>query len=402
MTRSILFLALLSAPLQVLAAAPTQGQAPVAQENALKYLQAARAALKPADNASPSPEQARIIVEANAAVFPLLQRAVGLPLRFEKQNFVQMQFSLFASVRDMARLLALRSQVQARAGDASGATESGLLCLSLGMKMQEDGAIISSLVGNAIEAIGLRALEKLAPTLDATQLKAAARGLAQAEARRPAFAVALASEREVSQDLMRQQFQAQQPAPLDAAMQQKLLLATREAAERDDALLARPFALTRGLDFREPDDGAEEDAAGEDALDEDVPPAVGPNFDAHAWAEVMQKTLRPIKHGALLNRTRAQARLALLEAALAARAYRLEHNKPPASLQVLAPEYLPALPLDAFELNAPLQLKADGESVLIYSVGPDGLDDGGQAVEDRGLGLDSLGDLAAPAALLKP
>jgi len=397
MKSSILILAVLCVPLQVFAQAP-QAPAPgiAPPENALKYLQAARAALKPYQDQAPSPEQARRIVEENAEVFPLLQRALELPLRFEKQNFVEAQFGVLSAVRTMARLLALRSQVQAQAGDLDAALGSDLECLSLGMKMQEDGALISALVGNAIEAIGLRSLEKLVPQLDTPRLKAAARGLGEAEARRPAFSVVLASEREVSLDLMRQQFQKEQPATFDAPTQQRLLDATRAASASDDALLARPFALTRGLDFREPN----ADDAG--PFTEEKPPVVGPNFDARAWAEAVQKSVRPVKQGDLLNRTRAQARLALLEAALAARAYQLENHKPPASLQVLVPAYLPVLPADPFELNAPLQLKAEGQRVRIYSVGPDGLDDGGRALEDRGLSLDSLGDLVAPEGVLKP
>jgi hypothetical protein len=48
----------------------------------------------------------------------------------------------------------------------------------------------------------------------------------------------------------------------------------------------------------------------------------------------------------------------------------------PARLEDLTPEYLPRVPADPFD-GKPLRLKRDGKDVIVYSVGPDGQDDGG-------------------------
>jgi len=74
-------------------------------------------------------------------------------------------------------------------------------------------------------------------------------------------------------------------------------------------------------------------------------------------------------------RARTQRRLALV--ALAARLYAADHNDQlPASLDDLVPNYLPAIPMDGMS-GKPLLFKTDPPRV--YSVGDDGVDDGGCA-----------------------
>src|SRR5262249_37077767 len=49
----------------------------------------------------------------------------------------------------------------------------------------------------------------------------------------------------------------------------------------------------------------------------------------------------------------------------------------PEKLDELAPRYLSAVPLDPFD-RKPLRLRRLDDGILIYSVGPDGVDDGGK------------------------
>jgi hypothetical protein len=73
--------------------------------------------------------------------------------------------------------------------------------------------------------------------------------------------------------------------------------------------------------------------------------------------------------------------VALRRAALTACAverYRLRHSfKLPEYLDQLVPEFLPAVPLDPFD-GRPLRYSPTGEGYVLYSVGPDKLDDGGR------------------------
>jgi hypothetical protein len=62
---------------------------------------------------------------------------------------------------------------------------------------------------------------------------------------------------------------------------------------------------------------------------------------------------------------------------LALRLYAINHdNALPVSLDALVPAYLPAVPLDPMTIGQPLRYKS-GSDPIIYSVGLDGVDDGG-------------------------
>jgi hypothetical protein len=78
-------------------------------------------------------------------------------------------------------------------------------------------------------------------------------------------------------------------------------------------------------------------------------------------------------------RPRSDAVLRLLVVDLAVRAYRNDHELPPAELSQLVPEYLQRIPDDPYG-SGPLIYKPQGTDFVLYSVGPNGIDDGGDFV----------------------
>jgi hypothetical protein len=76
---------------------------------------------------------------------------------------------------------------------------------------------------------------------------------------------------------------------------------------------------------------------------------------------------------------RTLAQLRMLRAALAIRFYRQDEGHFPPSLAALVPNWLDAIPSDPFG-DQPLVYRADDEGYLLYSIGPNGVDDGGQMV----------------------
>jgi hypothetical protein len=64
--------------------------------------------------------------------------------------------------------------------------------------------------------------------------------------------------------------------------------------------------------------------------------------------------------------------------AIALKRYHLRHHAYPPNLAALVPEFLPAMPLDLIDA-APLRYRRQEASFLLYSVGEDGNDDGGDA-----------------------
>jgi hypothetical protein len=73
---------------------------------------------------------------------------------------------------------------------------------------------------------------------------------------------------------------------------------------------------------------------------------------------------------------RGQAHLRCAIVALAAERFRRNNKRWPNSLQELVPNYLARVPTDPFD-GAPLRLGKHKEGVVVYSVGPDGKDNGG-------------------------
>ncbi len=78
---------------------------------------------------------------------------------------------------------------------------------------------------------------------------------------------------------------------------------------------------------------------------------------------------------------KARMLLSVAAAALAVEQYRLEHGRWPDSLDQLVPEFLDSVPDDYFG-SGKLRYVHTGQGVTVYSVGPDGSDDGG-ALEQR-------------------
>jgi hypothetical protein len=72
------------------------------------------------------------------------------------------------------------------------------------------------------------------------------------------------------------------------------------------------------------------------------------------------------------------ARLRCALVALAAERYRQKFGDWPKALADLVPQYLAAVPLDPFD-GKPLQYRRTNTGAIIYSVGEDGRDDGGDA-----------------------
>ena len=74
----------------------------------------------------------------------------------------------------------------------------------------------------------------------------------------------------------------------------------------------------------------------------------------------------------------AWARRQMAATALAVRLYRLDYEHRPATLDELVPDYLPRVPSDPFTADdSPLRYAPDADPPVLYSVGPNGRDDGG-------------------------
>lgn len=79
---------------------------------------------------------------------------------------------------------------------------------------------------------------------------------------------------------------------------------------------------------------------------------------------------------------RVEATHAAAQTAVAMTRYRLDHGAFPARLADLVPAYLDEVPADPFD-GSPLRMTVKDGEWLVYSIGPDGKDDGGVPFDDK-------------------
>jgi hypothetical protein len=97
------------------------------------------------------------------------------------------------------------------------------------------------------------------------------------------------------------------------------------------------------------------------------------------FAPVLKRMLRPAEDTGYRRLQSRDAHLRLLMLELAIRCQQLEKGSPPQSLGELVPSQLKAVPLDPFS-NKPFIYRLEGTGFKLYSVGPDGKDDGGVSI----------------------
>jgi hypothetical protein len=103
---------------------------------------------------------------------------------------------------------------------------------------------------------------------------------------------------------------------------------------------------------------------------------------AYGWAgrlgSILHRSGIPERYSSDLRETRLrlEATVRLLQTELAIHLYREDHGELPERLDRLVPDYLPGLPLDPYT-RQPLVYRKTGDAWVIYSVGHDGVDDGG-------------------------
>ena len=108
--------------------------------------------------------------------------------------------------------------------------------------------------------------------------------------------------------------------------------------------------------------------------------------------EVLYYTTMPAVIPALSKKSQSDVQLQSTRVILALRAYQLTHGNLPSDLNALVPEFLDAVPVDDFD-GQPLRYSA--EKKIVYSVGKNLKDDGGDDKSNAGPGENHL-DLACP------
>jgi len=276
-----------------------------------------------------------------------------------------MDFARASKLRDVARYLQFESQTHAAAGQWAAGMSSALDGIHLGADCTRDSGLLGTLIGIAIAAITRDDAWQCVEHLTAPQAKAAATRLRAVMAREATMADILAEEKICTQRYFLMVMS-------DPHWQSKLLEGDAMDIRVKGALLFKSKtsilrAYTRQMDLVIAE--TKKPYIERKPLPESKDPFVA--------------MITPVFHKAQEKQAWHQAYNRLLLTALTLRAYRLEHKDYPPNLQaLLTAGYLPALPDDPFAHSGTFRYRLDGGKYLLYSIGPDGKDDGGRLVYD--------------------
>ncbi len=271
--------------------------------------------------------------------------------------------------REVAIMLSLDALRRALDGDADGALRSCRAVLNAGRSLGDEPALISQIVRASCARLSVRSVERV---------------LAYAEASPKSL-----------EDLQRAfADEAEEPCQLTAARAERAMRYTSLAAMRAGKVNRQTFGM-RSTPLGPTGDvfiyRAQARACQAECLRLDtemVEIARRPPEEQQARLKALAPPAHqlPVLLRALSGEEdgpkmawafqRAKAELCCAATALATERYRLAKGRWPERLDELVPDYLPAVPGDPFD-GKPLRLRRMDDGIMIYSIGTDGVDNGG-------------------------
>jgi hypothetical protein len=275
-----------------------------------------------------------------------------------------------AKDRALARLLALEAQVDAERDKVAEAAQAALDAIALGIKIQQSAPINGKLVGVACEAIGRSTLWDLISRLSPAEANAAASRLETIQSGKTSTADAFVEEKWCltagTLELMR--------APGWRTSMSTVFGSDNVAVDWAMYLTSLPYSKSRIINAV--------NAHMDKVIAKASAPYAGPvpeDLPEDRPVPKLMENLLPEFNQIRFMDLKDDAENRLLTIALALQAYRLEYGKYPATLASLHPVRLKPALADPFA-NLPLRYRPQGKSYLLWSVGPDGSDQGGMAI----------------------
>ncbi|MFM7249400.1 MAG: hypothetical protein ACKO5R_05840 [Planctomycetaceae bacterium] len=320
----------------------------------------------------------------HAPLVDLIRRAADMPgCRFPRdwsRPAVSMPLPEVAASRDEVRLLALAARREAAEGRHAEAIADAVRIGRIGRQIGSEPILISWLVSLAIDATALSVVADILPRLgpDDDHLLDDP-GLRDLVGSAPSLAAALAGEEAFGLSIFADHAEghgtlgvddpdadATAPTPFSLGVVWRVFLLPadvagyRERLGQFRLLAETPIDHARGWpgtrDSVDGVDAALRRAGGDGALSRQVMPAMEAVFRARHTAVVRHRAA---------------------EVLVAATRERLATGTLPAAVDALVPARLPAVPRDPFAGDAPLRTRVTAGEWAVWSVGPNGIDDGG-------------------------
>jgi hypothetical protein len=287
-------------------------------------------------------------------VEPLQARSIGYHAPIPYQAF-----------RDFGDLLCIESHSRSEQDDWLGAARVAVDALRLGYSVMNGGDLTNVRYGLAPISLVVTELQGIWPHLDARSARETAAAIEKLESSRPSLAVILREEKSTGQ--LRLQQSMRLPGwrtgllPNDYAVTAlpSLLLCSKQRLMRNYTQYMDAAIYQAGLPYAT---------------------RKAPSLPGDPYTRGMLDDFELVQWQIARNETR--SRLLILQ--LAIHAFRLERKRLPVKLEELAPTYISTVPLDPCSgIDKPLYRRS-GETYVLYSIGPDGKDDGGKPIERPG------------------
>lgn len=344
------------------------------------------------------------LLERHAATLQLVRQAADRPgCRFQRdwtRPSISMVLPEVQEMRHAARLLALAARREAADGDAAMALRDIVSIHRLGMHAAGEPILICGLVGQSTDALALQTLADVLP-----KLKPQDRPLLDEPAVRDFVGSPLSYRRHFLGEEAFGLATLGDLADAGHGMSSLSLLNALNGQPARQWFLAEPISLLYRC-FLLP-----ADIAGYRAHMERYQQFLAGNVTGRPYSEVTKQlgemadesTLRragivtsmlaPALANVLKSEIKGRALHRAAEVLVATTRARLASGEVPDSVEALVPANLPAVPRDPFTDGTPLLAKRTDGSWLVWSVGPDGEDDGGPppAGTDAPEGNDDVG-----------
>ena len=340
-------------------------------------------------------DRAKEIIEANAGPLELARHARTLPrvdtgMRMRSPAITLLLRDL-AAFKQLGKLLCATAAYRHHAGDGREAVETLRDVVRLARVFDGRPTVIDHLVSLSIDRLGVDTVEQIAPRLGVGSKPAGTPAAAGTRRQVSLLIEELLDEAEIQEGLLRA-FLSERALLLDTALcliDGKLHCSQIFGGPSGPAEAVREFLAKPGWrrDLPQLLDGMTVyvDAARSPnwpeatskmyVFDEEESLSRSGPFGQLSLVEILMPSLGRVF--ALHFRAVALRRMAAV--ALAIRLYEVDHGRRPETLEELVPNYLPTVPEDPFaDDGRAMGYAPDAAPPVLYSVGSDGVDDGGE------------------------
>ena len=339
------------------------------------------------------------LLARHAGLLDTIRRAADMPAcRFPRdwtRPSIDMLLAEVQSCRNEGRLLAIAARHEAATGKPAAALADAVRLGRIGRQVGSEPILISHLVGIALDAMALSVVAEILPTLtpaDAPLLDVPA--LRDLVASTPSLVRAINGEEAFGLstfanfadgrdgiDCLGRLAGDPNVAILPQEKPFSLLIEPLSAVWRAFILPADIVGYRRRFEgYRQLVTGAVDQSQTWPQIQKQID-GIEAEISRAGSDGFLSRLIAPATDAVLRSQCMAVARHRAAEVLMAATRERLASGALPESIDALVPARLPSVPRDPFTTDAPLHLKATPEELLVWSVGPDGKDDGGPRQE---------------------